>query len=246
MKNFFRSPLLLVLILSLGLVSPLLAQTQPQNPALGIVVRSSQASIGSAAALDGASVYSGDYLSTEENGSLLVRVGALSVELESSSALHIYRAPYGAVVELNRGSVIYTTPGGKENLVIVASDVRITPDASLADLGRVTIENPCEIIVYSQRGQANAKAGKETHLVEEGRAYRVRAENRISYREYLSPDDADYHRYHEHEPCAPPEMAHVHLPAAPAQSHFLLATAALIGVGGGIGVYKAMESPDKP
>jgi len=246
MKNFFRSPLLLVLILSLGLASPLLAQAQAQNPALGIIVRSSQASIGNAAASDGASIYSGDYLSTEDNGSLLVRVGALSVELESSSALHIYRAPYGAVLELNHGSVIYTTPGGRENLVIVASDVRITPDASLADLGRVTIENPCEILVYSQRGQADAKAGRETHLVEEGKAYRVRAENRISYREYLSPDDADYHRYHEHEPCAPPEMLHTHFPAAPAQSHFLLATAVLIGVGGGIGVYKALESPDKP
>jgi len=246
MKNFFRSPLLLALILSLGLASPLLAQTQPQNPALGIIVRSTQASIGNAAASDGASIYSGDYLSTEDNGSLLVRVGALSVELESSSGLHIYRAPYGAVIELNRGSVIYTTPGGKENLVIVASDVRITPDASLADFGRVTIENPCEITVYSQRGQANAKAGKETHLVEEGKAYRVRAENRISYREYLSPEDADYHRYHEHEPCAPLETLHTHFPAAPAQSHFLLATAVLIGVGGGIGVYKAMESPDKP
>jgi len=245
MKNFFRSPLSLVLILSLGLASPLLAQTQPQNPALGIIVRSSQASIGNATASDGASIYSGDYLSTEDSGSLLVRVGALAVELESSSGLHVYRAPYGAVIELNRGSVIYTTPGGRENLVIVASDVRITPDASLADLGRVTIENPCEIIVYSQRGQANAKAGKETHLVEEGKAYRVRAENRISYREYLSPDDADYHRYHEHEPCIAPDMARK-LPLPPATPHFAVAAAIGIGAGTVVVVWKALESPDRP
>jgi len=58
---------------------------------------------------------------------LLVRVGPLSLELQGSSAVHIYRAPYGAIVELNRGTVVYTTPGTQENIVIVASDVRVTP-----------------------------------------------------------------------------------------------------------------------
>jgi len=246
MKKPLRSPLFAVFMLAAGSAVPLLAQTPPPTPALGIIVRSSQASIGNAAASDGASVYSGDYLSTQENGALLVRVGALSIELEPSSALHIYRAPYGAVIELNRGTVIYTTPGGKENLVIVASDVRVTPDATLPDLGRVSIDNPCEVTVYSQRGQANAQAGKESRLVEEGKAYHVRADNKISYREYLSPDDTDYHRHHEHEPCAPLDMAHNKLPVGMATDHFALAAATLIGAGAGVLMWKAIESPDHP
>lgn len=168
------------------------------------------------------------------------------LHLPSSSALHIYRAPYGAVLELNRGTVTYTTPGGKDNLVIVASDVRVTPDASLPDLGRVTINNPCEVSVYSQRGQANVKVGSESHLIEEGKAYRVRAENKISYREYMSPDANDYHRYHEHEPCAPLDMVRGHMPIAPATSHFLLVSGALMGAGAGVAVWKALESPDRP
>lgn len=245
MRNIFRPPFLLASIFFVALALPLLAQSQA--PPIGVILKSTGASIGNAPASDGSSVFSGDYLSTQDNGSLLLRVGPLSVELESSSALHIYSAPYGAVIELNRGSVVYTTPGGKENLVIVASDVRVTPDLSLPDLGRVTIDNPCEVTVYSQRGQANAQVGKEAHLVEQGKAYRVRAENKISYREYLSPDATDYHRYHQHEPCAPLEMVHGgHSPIAPAQNHFLLVSGVVIGAGAGLGVWKAFESPDRP
>jgi hypothetical protein len=247
MRTFFRSPLVLAFVISAALASPLPAQEPSQTAALGIVVQCVRGSIGNAAASNGDSVYSGDYLSTDDNGSLLVRVGVLSLQLESSSALHIYRTPYGAVVELNRGSVVYTTPGGKENLVIVASDVRITPDVSLPDFGRVTIENPCEISVYSQRGQANAKSGKEAHLVEEGKAYHVRADNKITYREYLSPDADDYHKHHEHEPCpAALDTVRGKLPIAPAASHFLLVAGTATGIGVGIAIWKTVESPDRP
>jgi hypothetical protein len=131
---------------------PAPAQTPHVNPALGLVTKSASGHIGDAASPEGATIYSGDYLYTGDAGSMLIRVGPLSLELQGSSAVHIYRAPYGAIVELNRGTVIYTTPGTRENIVIVASDVRVTPVLSLADLGRVSMDDPCEITVYSQRG----------------------------------------------------------------------------------------------
>jgi hypothetical protein len=229
-----------------GFASPLLAQSSPQNLALGLVAKSAGGLMGSVAATEGSSVFSGDYLSTQDNGSLLVRVGKLSLELKSSSAAHIYRAPYGAVVELNRGTAVYSTPGGQENLVVVASDVRVTPVLSTADLGSVSLDDPCNVTVYTQRGQANVQVGSENRTVEEGKAYRVRAENEISYRKYLSPDEGDYHRYHEHRPCAPLEMVKGHAPMAPAQSHFLLATAVLVGTVAGIAISEAFESPARP
>jgi hypothetical protein len=177
---------------------------------------------------------------------LLIRAGALSLELQASSAAHIYRTPYGAIVELNHGAAIYTTPGGHENIVIVASDVRVTPVLSLADLGRVSMDDPCNITVSSLRGQVNVQVGSESRLVEEGKAYRVHAENEISYREYLSPDASDYHRYHDHRPCAPLEMVKGKLPIAPGESRFVYVAA---GVTAGLtvwGVAKAVESPARP
>jgi hypothetical protein len=246
MSSICRFIVAIALVLSfLSILAP--AQTPPSpNLALGLVAKSVSAHLGNAAASEGATVYSGDYLSTEDTGSLLVRVGALSLELQASSAAHIYRAPYGAIVELNHGTVIYTTPGGHDNIVIVASDVRVTPVLSLADLGRVSMDDPCNITVYSQRGQVNVQVGSESRLVEEGKAYRVRPENEISYREYLSPDASDYHRYHDHRPCAPLEMVKGKLPLAPGQSRFVYVAA---GVTAGVtwwAVSEALESPARP
>jgi hypothetical protein len=110
----------------------------------------------------------------------------MSIELQSSSTRDIYRAPYGAVIELNHGSVIYARRQRKSR----NRRLRRARDASLPDLGRVTIDNPCEVSVYSQRRQASAKVGSESHWIEEGKAYRVRVENKISYRECLSPDES--------------------------------------------------------
>jgi hypothetical protein len=222
------------------------AQSAQQAITLGLVAKTSGGQIGSAAASEGSSVYSGDQLSTSDDGSMLVRIGVLSLELQKSTSVHIYRAPYGAVVELNRGSILYTTPGGGPNLVIVASDVRVTPVLSSADFGSVSMDDPCNVSVHSQRGEANVQVGSENRTVEEGKAYRVRAENRLTYRKYLSPDADNYHDYHEHVPCAAAAIPQGHMPLAPATSHFLLVTATAVGVGTGIGIYKALESPAQP
>jgi hypothetical protein len=222
------------------------AQTAQQAVALGLVAKTSGGQIGSAAASEGSSIYSGDELSTSDDGALLVRVGVLSLELQKSTTVHIYRAPYGAVVELDRGSVLYTTPGGAQNVVIVASDVRVTPVLSSADFGRVTIDDPCNVTVQSQRGEANVQVGSEKRTVDEGKAYRVRAESSLTYRKYLSPDANNYHDYHEHIPCAAAAIPQGNAPIAAGQSRFLLVTATLVGAGTGVGIYKALESPDHP
>lgn len=228
------------------LPAPARAQAEPQAPALGLVARSTNGYIGNAAVTEGATVYSGDYLNTLNNGSLVVRVGGLSLELEGSSAAHIYRTPYGAIVELNLGSVVYNTPGTQENLVIVASDVRVTPAPSVHSVGRVTVHDSCNLMVYSQRAQVTVQAGSESHLIEEGKTYRVLALYDIKYNKFLSPDEDDYHRYHDHRPCAPLDLARAHGPIAAAHSRFLLVASALIAAPTVWGIHQALESPDRP
>jgi len=238
--------LILAFTIIAALCSSLPALAQTPNAPLGLVASAKSARIGNSEASAGATIYSGDYLSTEDGGSLLVRIGPLSIELQGSSSAHIYRAPYGAVVELNRGSVLYTTPGNSQNVVIVASDVRVTPVLSLADFGRVTVDDPCNVTVQSERGQVNVRVGSESHLVESGKAYRVRAENSISYRKYLSPDADDYHKYHDHSPCAAYHTAKAHSPLAPGQSRFLYVAVGAATVITVVTVTEALESPNRP
>jgi len=244
-----RSLILSVLLAMLAIARPLLAQEKPPQPApLGVVATATSARLGNASASQGATVYSGDFLSTDGNGSLLVRVGAVSIELQDSSSAHIYRAPYGAVLELNSGSAVYAAPGSAaQNVVIFASDVRVTPALNLPDFGRVSIVDSCNVTVQSQRGQANVRVGSESHLVEEGKAYRVRVENSISYRKYVSPEDADYHDYHEHKPCAAPwQTAKGRLPRAPSHSDFLYLASGVITLATVFAVSEAVESPNRP
>ena len=221
--------------------------TQAPSEPLGLVGNANSAKIGNSPASEGATVYSGDYLSTDDGGQLLVRIGSLSVELQSNSSAHIYRAPYGAVLELNRGSVVYSTPGGSQNIVIVASDVRVTPAENRPDFGRVSVDDPCNVSVQSQRGEANVHVGSEYKTVEEGKGYRVRAENSISYRKYLSPEANDYHEYHEHAPCAAPyQTVKGHAPIAGGQSRFLYVAVGTVGIITTFGIIKALESPSRP
>jgi hypothetical protein len=223
------------------------AQTQPNSAALplGLVARAQKAHIGEPALTEGSTIYSGDYVSTEDGGSVLIRIGELSLELQSGSAAHVYRTPYGAVAELNHGTAFYTTPGGHENLVIVASDVRVTPVLSSADIGRVTIDDPCNVTVASQRGQADVRVGSESHSVEEGKAYRVHAVNEISYHQWVSPDVDKYHEYHSHKPCAPVQMVKGHSPIAAGQNRFMLVTGIVAGGLTAWGVTETLESPTR-
>ena len=220
---------------------------QAPNAPLGIVGTASSARIGNSAAAEGTTVYSGDFLSADNHGSLLVRIGTLSIQLEGSSSAHIYRAPYGAVLELNSGSVVYSTTGIAPKIVIVASDVRATPDAGMPDVGRVSLDDPCNVTVQSQKGQVDVRVGRESREVEEGKAYKVHAENSISYRKYLSPDDDDYHRYHEHTPCAAAyQTVKGRPPIAPGQSRFIYLAGGVAGVITILTVSEALESPNRP
>jgi hypothetical protein len=236
---------LAIALFTAGTTSVVIGQQTKGTP-LGLVAKAESAQVDKATASEGSTIYSGDYLSTDNGGSLLVRVGSLSVNLESASGAHIYQTPYGAIVELDEGSLLYATPGNNENIVIVANDVRITPALSVPDMGRVSINDPCNVTVYSQRGQASVQVGAESHLVEETKAYKVHGENQVSYRQYVSPDDSNYHNYHVHKPCAAMETVKGHPPIAAGQSRFLLVTGVLAGAATGIAIWKALESPSRP
>jgi hypothetical protein len=225
------------------------AKSPDAVPVVGIVTHALYAHVGNSGnseLTEGSTVYTADYISTEDGGSLSLRIGSATLDLQGGSAAHIYRAPYGAVVELNRGTVIYSVPGGKENIVIVASDVRATPNAAINDIGRVSMDDPCNITVESKRGEVNVDAGTEQHTIEEGKAYRVKALNSLEYRKYLSPDENNYHDYHQHMPCAAIENVSSHGPISPGHSRFLLLAIAGTGAAIGLTVWKVYESPDRP
>lgn len=224
------------------------AQTVPaENTSLGMVTKTLSAHIGSSASSEGATIYSGDYLSTDADGVLQVRVGSLALELKGGSAAHIFRATYGVVVGLNKGTLVYNKPSGQPNVVIVASDVRISPVVSVAGAGSVSVQDPCNLLIQSQRGQIYVQVGSASQLVEQGKAFRVRPVSSVSERRSVSPDADDYHESHEHQPCAGPTQALKGTrPQYPSFSPFTAVAAGTTILITTIAVQEALESPSRP
>lgn len=224
------------------------AQAIPaENAPLGMVTKTLSAHIGTSNSSEGTTIYSGDYLSTDADGVLQVRVGNLAIDLKGGSSAHIFRASYGVIVALNRGTLAYNKPGGQPNVVIVASDVRITPVVSGASSGRVSVDDPCNLMIHSQLGQVYVQVGSASQLVEKGKAFRVRPISSVSERTSVSPDADNYHESHQHQPCqGPAQTFNNHPPKPPSFSPFTAVAVGVGIVGTTIPIVVALESPSRP
>jgi FecR-like protein len=228
-------------------VESVVQATHGENAPVGMITKTQSARIGSSDAPDGTTIYSGDYLSTAADGLLQVRVGNLTLELKGSSAAHIFRATYGVVIALNHGSVAYNKPSGQPNVVIVASDVRITPVVNTAATGSVSMEDRCNLLIQSQHGEVYVQVGSESQMVEQGKSFRVRPMSWVSDRIPVSPDADNYHESHSHQPCEGPKQAlKGQHPRAPGQSRFLYVASAGVVIVTIIPVLEALESPNRP
>jgi hypothetical protein len=193
-----------------------------QALALGVVTQSLGGHLGTAAASEGATIYDGDRIETEENGALSLRAGTVQLSLSANSRVVIKHDESGLTPTLERGSVAFRAESG--GLRLNAAEVVARPQSSAPTLGQLTLET-CAVVVTSNLQALEVTAGTETKIVEEGKSYRV-----------LLLDGAC--SANSHRP-----------PLTTGKSRFL--PLFLIGAGGaGAAIipllHKALESPDHP
>lgn len=190
-----------------------------QTPALGVVTQSSGGHLGTAAASEGATIYDGDRIETEENGALSLRAGTVQLSLSANSLIVMKHDESGLAPTLERGSVVFRAESG--GLRLNAADVTVRPQSPAPTLGQLTLET-CAVVVTSNVQALEVTAGPETKIVEEGKSYRVLLLGGAC--------SANSHRS----------------PLATGKSRFL--ALALIGAGAAIIplLHKALESPDHP
>jgi hypothetical protein len=218
-----------------------------QNTPLGVVQQANQAHLGQGAVTEGATVYGGELLSTESGGLLELRVANSHFALLESSRASFFPRAKGSVAELSEGTLTFRRDAGGSDIEVVASDVRIEPEGDGAVMGQVTIVSPCKIKVTSLLGQLDVISGKEKRTINEKESYSVIPEVSVfDAKGRLSPDDGEYHRSHSHKACGAGYVPRGGGPLSAGTSHFLLLAGTVAGVATGIGVYLALESPDKP
>ena len=158
-----------ILLSSTLLTSPLYSAP---SAAYGTVVFADRGRLGDATASVGATVFSGDRLSTDPVGSVQIRVGAARLLLASSSSATLAQEDNNHSATLAAGTATFSTANSKAFTLHFAS-ATIRPNTDQPTIGKVTILGAKELIVESVRGSLQIAVEDDVQEIPEKTAYRV-------------------------------------------------------------------------
>ncbi len=139
---------------------------------LGTVIAADRAHVGRANADVGTTVYGGDLLSTDMQGSVQVRAGAARLLLTSVSSATVDNSEGAPSAKLLRGTATFST-GNAHAFTLYASTATIRPETDAPTIGQVTYVDDKELYVTARRGTLTVTVEDETQVIPEGRSYKV-------------------------------------------------------------------------
>ncbi len=139
---------------------------------LGTVIAAERAHVGISDASVGATVFSGDQLSTEAAGNLQVRAGGARFLLSASSSASLAMTEGQPSARLLSGTAVFSTASAKA-FALYASKAEIRPQTDAPTVAQVSIVSARELTVRSSRGPLLISVEGETQVVADGAAYRV-------------------------------------------------------------------------
>src|SRR5258708_2525986 len=151
------------------LVMPVAGST---TSALGTITSASRASVGSAAASTGSTVFGGDHLSTDVTGNIQVRTGAARLRLSGARSVSMGEDNGIPAATLLSGTAVFSTANAKA-FELHAATALIRAESDRPTVGQVTYVSPKELRVRSTRGSLAITVDGETQIVPEATAYRV-------------------------------------------------------------------------
>jgi hypothetical protein len=197
--------------------------------ALGTVVSANRASVGSASASVGTTVYGGDHLSTDPLGNVQLRAGAARLHLSPSTTVVLTEANGAPGAVLYSGTATFSTANSKA-FSLRASTATFRPQTDMPTIAQVTFVNPKEFVVRTTRGSLSVTVEDETQIIPEGNAYRV----------LLDPEPAP-------EPQGPQGAGTFNRsPRKAGRSHFKVVVIIAAAVITYFAIDEALESPDRP
>jgi uncharacterized membrane protein YgcG len=200
------------------------------SASLGTVVYADRAHVGAAHASVGATVFSGDRLSTEQTGSVQVRTGAARLLLSNASIATFSQEDASPAATLTLGSATFSTARSNAFALHVASAV-IRPNTDKPTIGQVTLLNPKELIVKSTRGSLTIAVEDDERVIPEGAAYRI----------VLDPTAAD-----PRGPSGAGSKGYGGPPIKAGKSRFIWYAIAITAAVTVFALHEALESPDRP
>ena len=217
------------LVLTLASV-PALAGPGSSN-VLGTVITADKAHVGEGAAGIGTTVFAGDRLSTDPQGSMQLRAGAARLLLLSESAAEVNDNEGAPSAKLLLGTATFST-GNAHAFTLYASTAAIRAQSNAPTIGQVTYLNAKELLVTSKRGPLTITVDGETQVIADNTTYHV----------YLDPQDPQGAGSGSQSSGS----GHGASPLKAGRSRFLIFAVAITGVATYFAVSEALESPARP
>ena len=140
-------------ILSAALIG-ISAMAMPANSAsapLGSILQAERAHAGADIASGGATIYDGDRLETQGDGTLRVRLGGSQMYLRPSTMTEVHGLSNGYSASLLQGTVIASSPEG-QTFQLLANGASVRPLGTHATVAQVTRVTPTELLLTSNMG----------------------------------------------------------------------------------------------
>ena len=153
-------------------VIPACANKAPSVAPLGTVIAAEHAHVGQSVADVGTTVYGGDRLSTEGQGTIQVRAGAARLLLLSSTVAEVNDEEGTPSAKLLMGTATFST-GNAHAFTLYASKASVRANTDAPTIGQVVYVSDKELVVVAKRGSLVVTVGDDTQVVNEGTAYRV-------------------------------------------------------------------------
>jgi ferric-dicitrate binding protein FerR (iron transport regulator) len=192
---------------------------------VGIITTASSAHIDSGLASDGASIYSGDHLSTEAQGFLRIRIGLARIYLAEESSITLEAASNGTRAVLGDGSLAFSSSVA-DSFEVLAYGASIRPAANVPTVAEVKTLGANELFVTAKRGALALSFRDENRILQEGQSYRITLD---------ASSEA-------------PAAASNRTPPKNGRKKMIIKVVALATIGGVTAwvLHEAFESPDRP
>jgi hypothetical protein len=148
------------------------ATTRPDPGALATVEEANHASVRGASAVRGASLYAGDAVTTDTQGTVRLRLGKGRLYLSASSSACLEQRAGLATVTLAEGSATFSLPDPTEfELETPVGTLR--GSGTKATQGQVRISKATEVEVSATRGDLVLESDGEYYTLEQGKTFRI-------------------------------------------------------------------------
>jgi hypothetical protein len=216
------------------LAAPLWSAPAPASQ-LGIVVFADRAKVGVAPASVGSTVFGGDKLTTEADGSVQIRSGAARFLLASSSGAILSNDDSSPAATLISGTATFSTANANA-FTLRFANAAIRANTDEPTVGQVSVVSSRELLVKSTRGSLLFSVAGETKIIPEGTAFRV----------ILDPTAAEAAAAEATPGAGGGRSKNGGPPVSAGTSKFVWYAVAVVTAATILAVHAAYESPDRP